>query len=166
MRIIITLFFFVISQLGLTQTQTEKYIETIKDIAISQSASFGVPVSIIMSQAIIESQSGQSKLARLANNHFGIKCGSGWEGKSFTKDDDKPAECFRKYSSLKESFEDHSRILTNRDRYKFLFSYKKTDYKSWAHGLKKAGYATNPKYAQVLIKYIERYKLYKYDSEN
>jgi hypothetical protein len=104
-----------------------------------------------------------SKLATQGNNHFGIKCHKGWEGKSMKVDDDAPNECFRVYSSVADSYKDHSDFLRYRDRYKFLFDLERTDYKGWAYGLKKAGYATDPGYPAKLIKYIEEYKLYKYD---
>lgn len=148
------------------QNSTLDYIDKIKEISIIQSKESGIPVSIIMSQAIIESGSGTSVLATKANNHFGIKCSKSWTGRFLKKNDDKPMECFRAYDSLSDCFRDHSRILTTRERYKFLFSYPISDYKKWAYGLKKAGYATNPKYPQILIKSIEKFKLYQYDLVN
>ena len=123
----------------------------------------GVPASITLAQGMLESGSGMSKLATQGNNHFGIKCHKGWEGKSMKVDDDAPNECFRVYSSVADSYKDHSDFLRYRDRYKFLFDLERTDYKGWAYGLKKAGYATDPGYPAKLIKYIEEYKLYKYD---
>jgi len=114
----------------------------------------GVPASITLSQALLESEDGNSLLATEANNHFGIKCAD-WIGPTFTKDDDKQDECFRKYNSVLESYDDHSNFLRTRDRYAFLFKLDATDYKGWAKGLKKAGYATNPQYADRLIKIIE-----------
>ena len=124
---------------------------------------YGIPASIILSQAILESGAGQSKLAQKANNHFGIKCHNTWEGKTFIMDDDTKDECFRNYKSVKQSFNDHALFLTSRDRSAFLFEYKITAYKKWAHGLKKAGYATNPEYAYILIKIIENYNLNRFD---
>ncbi len=125
---------------------------------------YGIPASITLAQGILESGSGNSKLARKANNHFGIKCHKDWNGKTFYMDDDEEHECFRKYSKAEDSYRDHSLFLTQRGRYSFLFDYDVKDYKKWAHGLKKAGYATNPKYPQLLIGLIERYNLSQYDS--
>jgi LysM repeat protein len=142
---------------------TEEYILTYKDDAISDMIYTGVPASITLAQGILESQSGNSRLAREANNHFGIKCHSDWKGKKIYKDDDKKHECFRKYPNVMASYIDHSRFLRERQRYAFLFDYKTTDYKAWAKGLKKAGYATNPKYADHLIRLIEQHKLHQYD---
>jgi len=142
---------------------TPEYIEKYKDIAIKKQKKFKIPASITLAQGILESGNGNSKLARKANNHFGIKCHKGWKGKTYYMDDDKKHECFRKYKKAEDSYRDHSEFLTQRGRYSFLFDYKTTDYKKWAHGLKKAGYATNPKYPQLLIKIIEKYNLDKYD---
>ncbi len=124
----------------------------------------GVPASITLAQGILESRYGLSALASEGNNHFGIKCHKDWKGKSMRYDDDAKGECFRVYDSADESFQDHSDFLRYRDRYKFLFDLKTTDYKGWAYGLKKAGYATDPNYPAKLIKYIEDYKLYEYDT--
>ncbi len=143
---------------------TEEYIKTYKDIAIKKQKEYKIPASITLAQGILESGSGNSKLSKKANNHFGIKCHKGWKGKTFHMDDDEKNECFRKYKKVEDSYRDHSEFLTRRGRYSFLFEYKTTDYKSWAKGLKKAGYATNPKYPQLLIKIIERYNLNQYDS--
>ena len=142
---------------------TPEYIEKYKDIAIKKQKEYKIPASITLAQGILESGSGNSKLARKANNHFGIKCHKGWKGKKYYMDDDAKHECFRKYKKAEDSYRDHSEFLTQRGRYSFLFDYKTTDYKKWAHGLKKAGYATNPKYPQLLIKIIEKYSLDKYD---
>ncbi len=139
------------------------YIDTYKALAIEQMERYGIPASITLAQGLLESAAGQSRLAREANNHFGIKCGSNWNGRYILYDDDARNEKFRVYDSPRESYEDHSLFLTTRSRYAFLFKYKRTDYKSWAHGLKKAGYATNPHYAQQLISLIHRYKLDQYD---
>lgn len=141
----------------------QQYIEQWKDVAIEQMQIHGIPASIKLAQGILESADGNSMLARKANNHFGIKC-HGWSGPGVYKDDDKKNECFREYRNAQESFNDHSEFL-KKTRYAFLFEYKTTDYKSWAHGLKKAGYATNPKYPQLLIRIIEENELYRYDSE-
>jgi len=140
----------------------QQYIDMWKDEAIKQMHQYGVPASIKLAQGILESADGNSMLARKANNHFGIKC-HGWSGPGVYKDDDAKNECFRKYKNAKESFEDHSLFLL-KPRYAELFTYKTTDYKAWAHGLKKAGYATNPKYPQLLIRIIEENELYKFDS--
>lgn len=123
---------------------------------------YGIPASIILAQGILESSNGNSDLARYANNHFGIKCTSEWHGKSYYKDDDKKDECFRKYPDADASYRDHSEFLS-RPRYATLFKLRQNDYKGWAYGLKKAGYATNPKYPELLIGLIEKHKLYKYD---
>ncbi|MFA8450461.1 MAG: glucosaminidase domain-containing protein [Bacteroidales bacterium] len=144
----------------------KQYIEKYKDIAIRKMKDHGIPASITLAQGCFESGNGNSRLARKANNHFGIKCHKGWKGRKIYQDDDSKGECFRKYKNASESFEDHSLFLTSRSRYSFLFKYKSTDYKKWAHGLKKAGYATNPKYAYRLIKIIEDNNLHQYDNTN
>lgn len=141
----------------------EEYIEKFKAIAINEMHRTGIPASITLAQGILESGSGNSRLAREANNHFGIKCHRGWTGPSIREDDDAPDECFRKYHNAYKSYVDHSTFLMTRDRYAFLFTYDRTDYKRWAHGLKKAGYATNPQYGPLLIRLIERYNLHQYD---
>lgn len=142
----------------------EQYISTYKDIAIHQMKIYGIPASIILAQACLESGNGNSRLALKANNHFGIKCHDTWKGKRLYNDDDEKGECFRKYNNPEDSYKDHSEFLKNGRRYQSLFDIKKTDYKAWAHGLKAAGYATNPKYAPMLIEIIEKNELYKYDS--
>ena len=124
---------------------------------------YGIPASIKLAQAILESGNGNSTLAREANNHFGIKCGGTWTGRSVTRADDSPNDCFRVYDNPEQSFKDHSQFLL-RKRYEKLFSLNKNDYRGWAYGLKDAGYATNPRYPELLIDLIERYELYKYDS--
>lgn len=143
-------------------TRTE-YIEKFKDAAIREMHLYGVPASITLAQGILESGDGNSPLAMYAKNHFGIKCHSDWNGETFIMDDDEKNECFRKYDEVEESFKDHSEFLANRSRYADLFALKVTDYKGWANGLKKAGYATNPKYAKILIDLIEQHELHKYD---
>lgn len=140
-----------------------EYIEKFKDVAIKEMHHSGVPASITLAQGILESGDGNSPLAMYAKNHFGIKCHAGWKGETFTMDDDAKNECFRKYNDVYESFKDHSEFLSSRSRYSSLFDLKITNYKGWANGLKKAGYATNPKYAQLLIDLIENHQLYKYD---
>lgn len=151
------------SQNDATLKMQEEYIKKYKDIALREMAEFKIPASITLAQGIIETGSGKSRLAKEANNHFGIKCHVGWEGESVKMDDDAPNECFRKYKNAEESFKDHSFFLSQRPRYASLFDLEITDYKGWAHGLKKAGYATNPKYGDLLIKIIEDHELYKLD---
>ena len=142
----------------------EQYINKYKDIAVTQMHKHKIPASITLAQACLESDNGNSTLARKANNHFGIKCHNGWKGKGYKHDDDAKGECFRKYNDPIDSFTDHSYFLISGSRYNSLFDLPITDYKGWAHGLKAAGYATNPKYAKLLIDIIEEYKLYKYDT--
>jgi len=149
-----------------SQNLTRKqYITKYSALAVKQMRQYKIPASITLAQGILESNNGNSKLAVKANNHFGIKC-HGWEGKKIFEDDDKKNECFRKYKSPLESFKDHSLFLNKYSRYAFLFDYKITDYKSWARGLKKAGYATNKKYPELLIKIIEDNKLNIFDDKD
>lgn len=145
-------------------TPQERYIQKWAPTAVREMYRSGVPASITLAQGILESRYGLSPLASEGNNHFGIKCHKDWKGKTMHYDDDAKGECFRVYDSADESFQDHSDFLRYRDRYKFLFDLKTTDYKGWAYGLKKAGYATDPHYPAKLIKYIEDYKLYEYDT--
>lgn len=152
---------------GFSQTLNptyQAYIEKFHSIAIKQQKAHGIPASIILAQGLLESGAGRGILATEANNHFGIKCHD-WTGKKIYKDDDEKNECFRKYRHAEESYEDHSLFLVNRPRYSSLFLLNPTDYVSWAHGLKAAGYATDPAYAQKLINLIERYSLHQYDIE-
>ncbi len=142
----------------------KEYIEKYSSLAVKQMHQYKIPASITLAQGILESNNGNSRLATKAHNHFGIKC-HGWEGKKIFADDDKKNECFRNYKNVLESFVDHSLFLNKYSRYEFLFDYKITDYKSWAKGLKKAGYATNNKYPELLIKIIEENKLYQFDSK-
>ena len=141
---------------------TLSYIDEFKAVAIEEMNAYGIPASITLAQGILESGSGNSDLAKYANNHFGIKCTSDWKGKNYFRDDDQRNDCFRVYKDARESFKDHSEFL-KRKRYSFLFQLDKNDYKSWAQGLKTAGYATNPKYPDLLIGVIEKYELYQYD---
>ena len=141
---------------------TTQYISVYKDIAMEEMRTYKIPASITLAQGILESGSGKGTLATKANNHFGIKCHD-WKGKKVYHDDDRRQECFRKYKSSETSFRDHSEFLAKRKRYASLFDLKETDYKSWAKGLRKAGYATDKKYPQKLISLIERYELYQYD---
>jgi LysM repeat protein len=140
-----------------------EYIETYKDLAVKEMQRTGIPASITLAQGILESGDGNSTLARKGKNHFGIKCHSDWKGKKIYHDDDLKNECFRKYKSVYESYRDHSDFLTTRSRYQFLFDLELTDYKAWAKGLKKAGYATSRTYADALIRIIEENQLYKFD---
>ncbi|GAC1418035.1 MAG: glucosaminidase domain-containing protein [Flavisolibacter sp.] len=139
-----------------------QYIDTYKDIAIAEMKRTGVPASITLAQGIHETQAGTSDLVRASNNHFGIKCKADWKGETVFHDDDARAECFRKYSDPADSYVDHSDFLKTRSNYFFLFALDPTDYEAWAWGLKKAGYATNPKYPQILIKLIRDYNLQDY----
>ncbi len=141
------------------------YIDNYSAIAKEEMVQYGIPASITLAQGILESGAGRAELSKKSNNHFGIKCHKGWTGESVYHDDDELQECFRKYKDPKYSFRDHSLFLTERSRYKDLFSYKKDDYKSWAKGLRKAGYATDPKYPQKLISIVEKYELYTFDDE-
>lgn len=145
------------------QSAREDYINKWFSIAQAEMLEHGIPASITLAQGILESASGQSELAKKSNNHFGIKCHRDWEGDKVYYDDDEDNECFRKYKDAKDSFRDHSLFLKTRSRYAGLFELKFNDYKGWAKGLKKAGYATNPKYDDLLIDLIERYNLDDYD---
>lgn len=145
-------------------TTRAEYIERYAPLAVEQQTLYGIPASITLAQGLLESANGNSRLAKEANNHFGIKCGSFWSGESIRHDDDALQECFRAYSSVEESYIDHSLILLERKWYRPLFDLDPKDYKAWAHGLKKAGYATNPRYADLLIKIIEDNELYRYDN--
>lgn len=143
--------------------QYEDYIKKYRELAVEEMKKYHIPASITLAQGLLESGAGQSTLARKSNNHFGIKCGGDWTGKTVSHDDDARGECFRAYKHPKQSYEDHSKFLAGRSRYASLFKLKITDYKGWARGLKKAGYATNPRYADQLIGIIELYDLHKYD---
>ena len=143
----------------------EEYISIYKDIAIREMREHKIPASITLAQGLLESGCGNSELARVAKNHFGIKCHKEWMGNTFTMDDDEKNECFRSYENAEESFVDHSLFLVGRNRYAALFDLEITDYAGWAKGLKAAGYATNPKYAQLLIARINQYDLTRFDRE-
>ena len=140
----------------------QDYIDQYKDIAIREMLSYHIPASITLAQGLLESGAGRSELARKGNNHFGIKC-HGWTGRKTYHDDDESGECFRAYTHVLESYEDHSKFLKEGKRYQHLFNLGQTDYKGWAYGLKRAGYATSPTYAQKLIGIIELYRLYEFD---
>ena len=163
LSLLFSLIFFFSTVYGQRKMSREEYIELYKDIAIREMREYKIPASITLSQGILESGCGGSVLAIEANNHFGIKCHKEWTGKRFYYDDDEKNECFRVYAYADESYRDHSLFLTTRDRYSQLFTLNITDYKAWAHGLKSAGYATNPQYAQLLIKIIEEEQLDRYD---
>jgi len=141
----------------------EEFIDTYKDLAISEMRRSGIPASIKLAQAILESGFGNSPLAVNANNHFGIKCHD-WQGARVYHDDDEQGECFRRYRNARESWIDHTEFLMTRSRYEFLFEYNSNDYRSWANGLSRAGYATNPNYPQLLISLIERHELHQFDT--
>lgn len=141
------------------------YISTFAETAQLEMMGYGIPASITLAQGLLESGNGKGELAMKTNNHFGIKCHKGWEGDYDFHDDDEKGECFRKYNHPMYSFRDHSIFLTTRSRYAFLFDLKHTDYKGWARGLRKAGYATDPRYPQKLIYLIEKYDLHKYDRQ-
>lgn len=150
-----------LSSLSYAQSRRE-FVQQYKHIAIREMERTGIPASITLAQGILESACGESELARKANNHFGIKCHD-WTGDTYTMDDDAKDECFRKYKHPEQSWIDHSEFLLSRPRYAGLFRLKSTDYKAWARGLKAAGYATNPKYADLLIRIIEEERLHQYD---
>ena len=145
------------------QTKTEQYIEQYSQIAVEEMNRYNIPASITLAQGILESGNGESRLATEGKNHFGIKCHDNWNGKTIIEDDDEKGECFRKYSKVADSYRDHSLFLTERERYSSLFDLSPTNYKAWAKGLKKAGYATNPKYPSLLIDLIEKYDLIRFD---
>jgi LysM repeat protein len=167
MRIGFLLIGFFMTNLVMAQSSDKmtrsQYFEVYKDMAVHEMNRSGVPASITLAQGALESGDGNSTLARKANNHFGIKCHNDWNGKKVYQDDDAKNECFRKYPSVEDSYRDHSEYLKAKSRYAFLFDLDITDYKGWARGLKKAGYATSSTYAQKLIEIIEAYDLDKYD---
>ena len=154
--------------LGFVKAQTwkteDQYIQKFAPYAVEEMEKYKIPASITLAQGLLETGGGQSRLAQLGKNHFGIKCKEDWTGKTMSHTDDAPNECFRVYEDPKQSYEDHSIFLATRKYYTKLFDLDPKDYKAWAHGLKKAGYATNPRYAYILIDKIERYKLYEFDN--
>lgn len=164
-KILFSIFYLLSPFLFAQKNTTDQYIEQYKNIAIREMKHYGIPASITLAQGILESDNGNSPLAVKARNHFGIKCTSDWDGRTFHYDDDRKNECFRKYKHDEDSYTDHTEFLRNRPNYAFLFGLDRDDYKGWAKGLKKAGYATNPKYPQLLINLIEKYKLYAYDGK-
>lgn len=149
-----------------TKERAEAYISQYSSLAVEEMCRSGIPASITLAQGLLESGYGRSTLATKANNHFGIKCHSDWKGETVYHDDDAKGECFRKYPQVLDSYRDHSDFLRYKSRYASLFELEMTDYKAWAHGLKKAGYATDPKYAYKLIGIIETYKLNRFDVLN
>ena len=162
MLVPVILFFAGLSSFGQQSDLIRDYIEQYKDLAMAEMQRTGVPAAIKLAQGIHETSAGTSRLSTKANNHFGIKCKSDWGGPSISHDDDARGECFRKYASAQDSYKDHSNFLKKSQRYASLFTLDPTDYEGWANGLKKAGYATNPRYPQVIIKLIEDYNLQEY----
>ena len=163
----LSIFFFLFSFLSVfSQNKTETYIEKYSSIAIDEMNRYNIPASITLAQGILESGNGESILATEGNNHFGIKCHENWNGETIIEDDDEKGECFRKYIKVADSYRDHSLFLTERERYASLFLLSPTNYKAWAKGLKKAGYATNPKYSTLLIDLIEKYDLSRFDKSS
>jgi len=162
MKAICSIFLFLIAVAGGHADDANQYIARFSHIAQEHCITYRIPASITLAQGLLESQFGRSPLATEANNHFGIKCGSNWNDGTFLHDDDRAQECFRSYDTPEESYEDHARFLMRR-RYATLFDFDPTDYKAWAFGLKKCGYATDPKYADKLIDIIERYELHRFD---
>lgn len=166
LRLIVIAAILVFSMEAQAQRRNSRYVDYVnkyKDLAVGQMKEHKIPASITLAQGLLESGAGMSELARKSNNHFGIKCGGSWRGRTVRHDDDARNECFRAYKHPQESYEDHSAFLTRGARYAFLFKLDIRDYKGWARGLKKAGYATDPSYANRLITIIEDYDLYKYD---
>jgi LysM repeat protein len=163
-KLSLLIFAFIVCQYGNAQNSqiVKDYINTYREIAIDEMLRTGVPASITLAQGIHETSAGQSELVKKSNNHFGIKCKTEWKGESVTHDDDARGECFRKYEDPFQSYRDHSDFLKYRPHYSFLFKLDPTDYEGWSYGLKKAGYATNPKYPQILIKIIRDYDLQDY----
>lgn len=162
-KIIFAVLFSIASLTSVAQRiSVEEYIEQFKDIAMNEMKRSGVPASITLAQGILESENGNSELVKKSNNHFGIKCKSTWTGESVTHDDDANGECFRAYTNADQSYKDHSDFLRGNKRYGSLFNLDPEDYAGWARGLKKAGYATNPRYPELLIKYIQQYELQQY----
>ena len=154
------------AQQQFTRITREEYVDRYKRIAVAHMERYGIPASITMAQGILESDCGNSTLSRTSNNHFGIKCKKNWTGERVYHDDDEKGECFRKYQSVEESYADHAEFLDSQQRYDSLFAYSPTDYKSWARGLKAAGYATAPDYAERLIRIIEENRLYLLDKDD
>ena len=163
MKKLLLIFCAALLSIGASNNPRIDYINKYSSLAIKEMKRTGVPASITLAQGLLESNAGQSALAKKGNNHFGIKCHNDWNGKTMKVDDNAPKECFRVYPNVEASYRDHSDFLRGRDRYKSLFELKPGDYKGWAHGLKKAGYATDPSYATKLIEIIEDYDLARFD---
>jgi LysM repeat protein len=162
-KVFITIISIIMLQSAFAQAMTaEQYIQQYKDLAIAEMQRSGVPAAITLAQGLLETENGNSILVKAANNHFGIKCKENWTGGRFSHDDDLPGECFRVYKDAAASYKDHSDFLRSRPNYASLFNLDPTNYKAWAYGLKKAGYATNPKYPLILISNIEQYNLEQY----
>lgn len=162
-RFLATLLLFSVSlRTGAQKISVEEYIQQYKDMAIREMKRMGVPAAISLAQGILETENGNSDLVKKSNNHFGIKCKDSWTGDRVYHDDDANGECFRSYKTAEDSYRDHSNYLRGSERYEFLFGLDATDYKGWAIGIKRAGYATNPLYPQILIKNIEQYNLQQY----
>jgi hypothetical protein len=162
--IITTTFILLANFLKAQDISVEEYISTYRDVAVAEMKRSGIPASVTLAQGILETEHGNSELVKKSNNHFGIKCKSTWTGESVTHTDDAPNECFRKYSNAADSYKDHSDYLKTSPRYASLFELNISDYKGWAYGLKRAGYATNPRYPQIVISNIEKYNLQQYDT--
>ena len=161
-----TLIFLIISLVSFSQNRNQAYLSYIDQyykLAVKQQKEHNIPASIVLAQGLLESGAGLSDFAKQSNNHFGIKCNNDWTGATIHHDDDSKGECFRKYDRVLDSYEDHALFLKNRQRYAFLFYLSSSDYEGWAHGLKKAGYATDPTYAFKLISIIEDYNLHRFD---
>ena len=163
--LIILLFSFTCFAASAQHMTPEEYVQKYKDLAVEEMKRMGVPAAITLAQGLLETENGNSDLLKESNNHFGIKCKSTWTSEVVYHDDDARGECFRKYKSAEDSYRDHSNFLRGNDRYAFLFNLDPSDYKAWAYGLRKAGYATNPKYPQILIKAIQDYNLEQYTDE-
>lgn len=162
-KVLVVAFLFLKISIFAQDAKNIDYIRRYAKLAVEEMELYHIPASITLSQGILETGGGQSRLADIANNHFGIKCKDNWNGAVISHTDDAPNECFRAYNSVQESYRDHSKFLAERPYYKDLFKLDILDYSAWANGLKKAGYATNPKYPQLLISYIERYNLNQFD---
>jgi LysM repeat protein len=164
-KLIITITLILVASLLKAQDiSVEEYINTYRNVAVAEMKRSGVPASVTLAQGILETEHGNSELVKKSNNHFGIKCKSDWTGESVRHTDDAPNECFRKYSRAEDSYKDHSDYLKTSPRYATLFQLDPSDYKGWAYGLKRAGYATNPRYPQIVISNIEKYNLQQYDT--
>ena len=162
-KVIVSIVIYLVSSVVLAGHNSSSYFVTYKDLAIEEMHNSGIPASITLAQGYLESGRGVSELATKSNNHFGIKCKKSWTGEKVYHDDDAKGECFRKYSTIEDSYRDHSEFLKTRSWYAPLFKLELTDYKGWAKGLKKAGYATNPAYPKLLISIIEQHGLDEFD---